>query len=110
MTEVELEQLISLSPILIIGLFIGMASFFSQQQGNISKKTMLKQLTRDVLTSVILCFIVYTMLSLTEFPYMAKIGIASAIGFFGIDNAIVIIQKILSLKDHKNNQEGKNDT
>ena len=38
MSEAEFEQLISLAPILIISFFVGVASFFTQQEKEVENK------------------------------------------------------------------------
>ena len=48
---------------------------------------------------------VYSILSATDLPYLAKIGISSAIAFFGIEQALSIVQTIISLRN--GNKESK---
>ena len=40
MSEAEFEQLISLAPILIISFFVGVASFFTQQEKEVDRAEM----------------------------------------------------------------------
>lgn len=105
MSEAEFEQLISLVPILIISLFVGIASFFTQQEKEVSKADMIKNLFKQVLLSIVLCLMVYSILSASDLPYLAKIGISCSVGFFGIDKALSIIQSILSLKNSNTKSE-----
>lgn len=105
MSEAEFEQLISLTPILIISFFVGVASFFTQHEKGIDKADIIKNLIKQVLLSVVLCLMVYSILSASDLPYLAKIGISCAVGFFGIDKALSIIQNILSLKNSNTKSE-----
>lgn len=105
MSEAEFEQLISLVPILIISFFVGLASFFTQHEKGVSKVDIIKSLIKQVLLSIVLCLTVYSILSASDLPYLAKIGISCAVGFFGIDKALSIIQSILSLKNSNTRSE-----
>lgn len=108
MSEAEFEQLISLAPILIISFFVGVASFFTQQEKEVDRAEMIKNLLKQVLLSIVLCVIVYSILSATDLPYLAKIGISCAVGFFGIDKALSIVQSILNLKSpNPKNEKGE---
>lgn len=107
MSEADFEQLLSLFPIVIIGFCVGLSSFFTQvesSESSESKHKAIKRLIKQVILSLTLCLIVYSILSATDLPYLAKIGISCAIGFFGIDKALTIVQNILNLKN--NNKKG----
>lgn len=104
MSEADFEQLLSLFPIVIIGFCVGLSSFFTQVESSESKHEAIKRLIKQVILSLTLCLIVYSILSATDLPYLAKIGISCAIGFFGIDKALTIVQNILNLKN--NNKKG----
>ncbi|BEG56466.1 hypothetical protein NHP21005_01540 [Helicobacter sp. NHP21005] len=51
-----------------------------------------------VCTSGFICMCVFAMLSSTNLPYMAKVGLSASVGYFGIDRTIEVVQKILSLR------------
>lgn len=105
MSESEIEELVSLLPILIISFFVGLASFFTQKEAGIDKSVMIMNLFKQVLMSIVLCLIVYSILTMSDLPYLAKIGISCAVGFFGIDKALSIVQNILNLKNSNNKGE-----
>ena len=98
LTQHEIEQLLSLIPIFLIGILVGISSYLTQETE--AKKTF-KYLLKQVLLSVSLCLIVFSLLSISELPYLAKIGISCAFGFFGIDKALDIVKNILNLKGGK---------
>ena len=98
LTQHEIEQLLSLIPIFLIGILVGVSSYLTQETE--TKKTF-KYLLKQVLLSVSLCLIVFSLLSISELPYLAKIGISCAFGFFGIDKALDIVKNILNLKGGK---------
>lgn len=99
MSESEIEELVSLVPILIISFFVGLASFFTQKEAEMDKSVIIVNLLKQVLMSIVLCLIVYSILTMSDLPYLAKIGISCAVGFFGIDKALSIVQNILNLKN-----------
>lgn len=99
MSGSEIEELVSLLPILIISFFVGLASFFTQKEAEMDKSVIIVNLLKQVLMSIVLCLIVYSILTMSDLPYLAKIGISCAVGFFGIDKALSIVQNILNLKN-----------
>lgn len=109
MSEYEVEQILSLLPIVVISVMVGLASYFTKSNEDIENenssekpyKVFLKQMT----LSITICIMVYSILSATDLPYLAKIGISSAMAFFGIEQALNIIQTIISLKN--GNKEAK---
>ena len=62
----------------------------------------IKEAIRAIITCAFLAVLCYAILAATDLPYLAKVGISCAIGYFGIDKAIEIVQKFISLKsNHK---------
>lgn len=111
MSEYEVEQILSLLPILVISVMVGLASYFTKSNENIenenedSSEKPYKVFFKQMTLSITICIMVYSILSATDLPYLAKIGISSAMAFFGIEQALNIIQTIISLKN--GNKEAK---
>lgn len=103
MSEYEVEQILSLLPILVISIMVGLASYFTRSNENIenedSSEKPYKVFFKQMTLSITICMMVYSILSATDLPYLGKIGISSAIAFFGIDQALNIVQNIISLKN-----------
>ncbi|GLH58070.1 hypothetical protein [Helicobacter ailurogastricus] len=67
-------------------------AYFNNPEGTIKRAVVV------IFTSGFICICIFAMLSTTQLPYMAKIGISASVGYFGIDRAIEVVQKILSLR------------
>lgn len=80
-----------LFPILFVGLFAGLASYYADDSR--------KKIVKVVLTSLFLTLLVFTLLTMADLPYLAKVGISAGAGYFGIDKSLELIQKLLSLKN-----------
>lgn len=95
----NLVHYLELVPVLFVALLAGVVSFYNQTNNDGSIKSK-KDAFKIIGTSAFLGLIAYSLLSATDLPYLAKIGCTSAIGFFGIDKTIEIVQKIISLRNN----------
>ncbi|WP_104732688.1 phage holin family protein [Helicobacter salomonis] len=86
------EELLELLPIMLIGLLSGALSYFNGENVSLKKAFVV------VCTSSFICLCVYSMLSATNLPYLAKVGLSASVGYFGIDKALEILKNILNLK------------
>lgn len=87
---------IELLPVGCVALLAGVINYFNTEvKESNTKLYALKTIT----TSAFLGLIAYSMLSATDLPYLAKIGITAGIAFFGIDKAIELVQRIISLRN-----------
>ncbi|TLD79852.1 hypothetical protein LS68_009280 [Helicobacter sp. MIT 05-5293] len=92
----NVEHYIELIPVACVGILSGIVNYFNLEEKKPSKLYALK----IVCTSAFIALTAYTILSATDLPYLAKVGISAAIGFFGIDKALEYIQKIIALKNN----------
>lgn len=91
----ELSHYLNFLPIILVGFFSGLASYYRDESEDDKKK---KHLINVVLTSCFLCFLVYSLLSdVNSLSYVSKIGIAAAVGYFGIDKTLALIQKVFEI-------------
>ncbi|WP_121022324.1 phage holin family protein [Helicobacter vulpis] len=86
------QEYAELLPIALIGLLAGGLNYFEAPQASLRRALVV------VITSSFICLCVFTMLSATALPYMAKVGLSASVGYFGVDKAIELIKNILSLK------------
>lgn len=111
MNEYEFEQILSLVPIVVISIMVGLASYFTKSNENIENENSsgkpYKVFFKQMVFSITICIMVYSILSATDLPYLAKIGISSAIAFFGIEQALNIVQTIISLKNGNKDTKDK---
>lgn len=94
----NLIHYVELFPVFIVALLAGLVSFYNQVNEYGTPKTK-RDAVRIIGTSAFLGLISYSLLSATDLPYLARVGISAAIGFFGIDKTIEIVQKLLSLRN-----------
>ena len=65
---------------------------------DISKLTGIKEALKRIIISSFLCIVTYSILSATDLPYLAKVGISACVGFLGLDKAINLVKEIISLR------------
>lgn len=97
----NLDKLIELIPIAIIGLLVGGVSYFTENDKN-DEDSSLKDALKHTIYALAVCVIVYACLDATDLPYIARVGIASAASFFGLDNVIKICQDLISFRSGRN--------
>lgn len=97
----NLPAYLELVPVFIIGLCSGLVAFFSDKTEQPTKFYAFK----SIITSAFITIVMYGILSATDLPYLAKVAIACAVGFFGVDRAIEIVQKLIALKGARTTDE-----
>lgn len=97
---------IELVPIVVLGLFAGLAKFFQLDEDS-TKKATLRVLFGFSLSSMVVCTIIYAALDSTALTYLTKFAIAGLVAFFGIDKALDIAQRLLSLRNSDSNHTHK---
>lgn len=93
----QLVRLSELIPIVVIGFFMGVASFFANHQGEERFKD-IKVVVAGIFTSMILCVTIYAILGMFQMDYLVKIGVACAVSFFGIDKVLDILRSFVNAK------------
>ena len=106
LTEIfpNLGKYLELMPVMIMGVLSGIVSYFNSGDAKDSNNAY-KQAVKSILTCAFLAILAYSILSSTDLPYLAKVGISCAIGYFGIDKAIEIVQKIIALKGSRTTEQ-----
>ncbi len=97
----NLAHYLELFPVSFVAILAGVMNYLGQEKHN---KDLILTL-RVVATSAFLALITYSILSATDLPYLARVGLSAAVGYFGIDNAIDIVQKLIALKSNKRGDE-----
>lgn len=90
----DITLLLPLLPILAIGILSGCFSWMNSECS--SWKCALK----IVATSSFLSVMAFSILSATDLPYLAKIGVSAGVGYFGLEKAIELIQRILNFRNN----------
>lgn len=94
----NLVQYLELLPVSCVAILSGAAHYFNLADRGTTEQSKLFYAIKIVFTSAFLAILVYAILSATDLPYLAKVGISAAVGYFGIDKAIEIAQKAMSLR------------
>ena len=96
------REYFQLLPISIVGILAGVVSYYG------SEGKQIKEALKIVVTSMFLTIVVYSLLSATDLPYLAKVGVSACVGYFGVEKAIELVQKILALKNNNPNANKDN--
>ena len=99
----NINKYLELMPVMLMGLLSGVVSYFND--GSAESKVAYKHAIKSIVTCAFLAILAYSILSATDLPYLAKVGISCAIGYFGIDKAIELVQKIIALKGARTTEQ-----
>ena len=77
----SLNPYLELLPIALVGLLAGFMSALDNSE-NIAK--CFKIALKRIVLSSFLCVVAYSILSATDLPYLARVGISACIGFLGM--------------------------
>lgn len=88
-------EYLELIPITLVGLLAG---FMGALDNKDCIKAGIKEAIKRIVISSFLCIVTYSILSATDLPYLAKVGISACVGFLGLDKAIKLVKEIISLK------------
>lgn len=97
----NLTAYLELLPVFVIGLCSGIVAFFSDKSGDHTKF----YATKCIITSAFITIIMYSILAATDLPYLAKVGISCAVGFFGVDKAIEIAQTLIAMRGSRTTEQ-----
>lgn len=92
----NITHYLQLLPVSLVAILAGVVNYLGQDYCHKSKM----QTFKVVCTSAFLALLTYSILTATDLPYLAKVGISAAVGYFGIDKAIELVQKLLSLRNN----------
>lgn len=86
---------LELIPIILVGLLAG---FMGALDNKDDMKQGLREGLKRVVISSFLCVVCYSILSATDLPYLAKVGVSACVGFLGLDKAVGLVKEFLSLR------------
>lgn len=93
-------------PLILVGFFMGLFKALraevlredEEDESVISKFDVLKIFIVEGIQGAVFCFVVYGLLSLTELPYIFKVCVGALIAYLGIDKAMELVEKVLSIR------------
>lgn len=99
----NLKHYTQLLPVCFVGIFAGIVNYLQVKRNDcdLDDRYNIKATLKTVITSTFLTLLTYSILTATNLPYLACVGISATVGYFGLDKAIEIVQKIISLRSNK---------
>lgn len=99
----NLKHYTQLLPVCFVGIFAGIISYMQMEKVDcdLNDKHNIKRTLKTIITGTFLTLLTYSILTATNLPYLACVGISAAVGYFGFDKAIELVQKIISLRSSK---------
>lgn len=93
-------------PLILVGFFMGLFKALraevlredEEDESVTSKFDVLKIFIVEGIQGAVFCFVVYGLLSLTELPYIFKVCVGALISYLGIDRAMELVEKVLSIR------------
>lgn len=89
-----LAQYAELIPIALVGALSGFMCILDSKDLSVGIKGAL----RRILVSSFLCALTYAILSTTELPYLARVGISACVAFLGFERAISYVKEFLEMR------------
>lgn len=97
------NEILAIFPCLLLGFLVGVANYYKPFiEGEKEHKPSIKKFMGCATSSAVISFIIFAMLDSTNFTFLTKLSISSAVAFLGIDKAIEIAHKVLSLRGGRN--------
>lgn len=94
----SLNSYLELLPIALVGLLAG---FMGALDNSEDIRKCFKIAIKRIVLSSFLCVVAYSILSATDLPYLARVGISACIGFLGIEKAISYAKELISFRKGK---------
>ncbi|WP_281526822.1 hypothetical protein [Campylobacter avium] len=93
-------------PLILVGFFMGLFKALraevlredEEDESVTSKFDVLKIFIVEGIQGAVFCFVVYGLLSLTELPYIFKVCVGALIAYLGVDKAMELVEKVLSIR------------
>lgn len=108
--NIDLGIYITIGMVMLFGSIVGFANYFKQYIHSESgePKPSVRRAIANAFVSAITTLIIFTCLSeFTDVSYTFKLGISTAVAFYGIDKVIEIFSKISNIMSNKGNNNDK---
>lgn len=102
MSEITWDAVLFVVPCVVLGLLVGIANYFKEFAHDEPIKPNFRRFLGTFFSGGVIGFISFALLhEFTGMSYLAKLGLATAVTFFGVDKVLEIAQKILHLRGSK---------
>lgn len=85
-------------PCLILGFLVGVANFFKPFMSDDDYKGTWRKFFASAMSSAVLSFIIFAILDSANLTFMTKLAISCAVAFLGVDRAVDLVERLLSLR------------
>lgn len=92
------NEYLAIIPCILLGFLVGVANYFKPFLENDDFKTSWRRFFASATSSVVLSFIIFAILDSANLTFMTKLAISSAVAFLGIDKAVDLVERLLSLR------------
>lgn len=90
------DMLISILPIIMLGLFCGIATYFNNFENKPDFKPSWRKFIANSISSSILGLILFALMDTTDFSYMQKLGVSGIVAFLGVEKGLDFIIKFFT--------------
>lgn len=99
----NIKHYTQLLPVCFVGIFAGIVNYLQVEKTEcaLDDRHNIKATIKTIITSTFLTLLTYSILTATDLPYLACVGVSAAVGYFGFDKAIELVQKIIALRGSK---------
>lgn len=100
------DELYAILPCIILGILCGLVSYYKENDSEYDKNFTPKNKTFKgaffaSASASIISFTIFAILDITDFSYIAKLGISSLVAFIGFDSALNIIERFFNMRKSK---------
>lgn len=88
---------LAIIPCVLLGFLVGVANYFKPFLSDDYKGTW-RKFFASATSSAVLSFIIFAILDSANLTFMTKLAISCAVAFLGIDRAVDLVERLLSLR------------
>lgn len=85
-------------PCILLGFLVGVANYFKPFISDDNYKGTWKKFFASATSSAVISFMIFAILDSTDLTFMTKLAISCAVAFLGIDRAVDLVERLLSLR------------
>ncbi len=92
------NEYMAIIPCLVLGFLVGVANYFKPFMSDDNYEGTWRKFCASAMSSAILSFIIFAVLDGTALTFMTKLAISCAVAFLGIEKAMDLVERLLSLR------------
>lgn len=92
------NECLAIIPCILLGFLVGVANYFKPFLIDDNYKGTWKKFFASATSSAVISFVIFAVLDGTDLTFMTKLAISCAVAFLGIDRAVDLAERLLSLR------------